>query len=319
MVKRLLKNIKKNDTLHVISASPNRYDSNLNFSKKFKIDDLRVIEYKVKVFNHKERIILKSLSGIVYLIKTLLLILKIKPDVCICSTARLITGLSGYLGKTVLNYRYFLDVRDIFSESVNVIYPKLTLKKNILYIIRLLEKKVFESAYSINFVSKGFQKYCYDYNLKIKKPTFFSNGVDKIFLKKTLKKNKKITKLNKILYVGNIGDGQSLHKIIPKILSNKNNLKFTIIGDGSKKNLLKDKLKGKSFKKIKMLKPRSQIKLIDFYKKTDLLFLHLNNNKVFERVIPSKIFEYLTFNKPVICGVSGYTKLFVSKFYNTYF
>ena len=58
--KKLIKKYQKNDTLHVISASPNRYDPNLNFSKKFKIDDLRVIEYKVKVFNHKERIILKS-------------------------------------------------------------------------------------------------------------------------------------------------------------------------------------------------------------------------------------------------------------------
>ena len=44
-----------------------------------------------------------------------------------------------------------------------------------------------------------------------------------------------------------------------------------------------------------------------------MLFLHLNNYKAFEKVLPSKIFEYAATNKPILAGVSGYSRRFINK------
>ena len=39
------------------------------------------------------------------------------------------------------------------------------------------------------------------------------------------------------------------------------------------------------------------------------LFLQLNNIKAFENVLPSKIFDYGSYNKPILAGVSGIAKI----------
>ena len=53
--------------------------------------------------------------------------------------------------------------------------------------------------------------------------------------------------------------------------------------------------------------------LIDYYYQSDILFLHLDKIKAFEKVIPSKIFEYSIFNKPILAGVAGHPKKFIEE------
>ena len=55
-----------------------------------------------------------------------------------------------------------------------------------------------------------------------------------------------------------------------------------------------------------------RLELLKHYNDADILFLHLNEYKCFRKVLPSKIFEYATFNKPIIAGVDGYAKDFIN-------
>ena len=41
--------------------------------------------------------------------------------------------------------------------------------------------------------------------------------------------------------------------------------------------------------------------------------MHLNDLEAFKKVLPSKLFEYGVFDKPVIAGVSGYAAKFVAE------
>jgi hypothetical protein len=43
------------------------------------------------------------------------------------------------------------------------------------------------------------------------------------------------------------------------------------------------------------------------------LRLHLNDYKAFERVLPSKLFEYGATNLPMLAGVNGYARKFVEE------
>ena len=318
LLKSILKKANKEDKIFVISATPNRYNVKPKGAYN-KIDDKRVTFYKIKVPNHKEKIFLKSLSGFIYFLHSFFLILKIKPDICISSTARLISGLSAYLPKFILRYRYLIDLRDIFSDNVNEIFTNILFKNYLIFFIRKLEKKILESACSVNLVSKGFQNFIKKNNIKLKNVTYFSNGLDKLFLKNLNNRPKKLSEIKRVLYIGNIGDGQGLHNILPNIAKIETKFNFLIIGDGGKKKILIKKINKFKLKNIKILKPMSQNKLIYYYKQADILFLHLNDHKALENVVPSKIFEYLSFNKLILCGVSGYTKKFISKFDNVFF
>ncbi len=128
---------------------------------------------------------------------------------------------------------------------------------------------------------------------------------------------KNIKKINSeelnILYVGNVGDGQGLEKIIPNILLNtKKKIKFKIIGGGRKLELLKSIIDKNNLLNCKFLDPMNRNMLIQEYISADILFLHLNNYEAFKKVLPSKIFEYAASSKPIIAGLEGYSKKFIN-------
>jgi hypothetical protein len=62
---------------------------------------------------------------------------------------------------------------------------------------------------------------------------------------------------------------------------------------------------------VELRDPIDRKQLIDEYIKADILFLHLNNNPAFEKVLPSKLFEYAAINKPIFAGLSGYSSEFI--------
>lgn len=61
-----------------------------------------------------------------------------------------------------------------------------------------------------------------------------------------------------------------------------------------------------------MVDPVSREEIIDEYMDSDILFIHLNDLPVFEKVVPSKIFELAAIEKPILAGVNGYPREFLS-------
>ncbi|GHT67069.1 hypothetical protein AGMMS50239_29590 [Bacteroidia bacterium] len=125
-----------------------------------------------------------------------------------------------------------------------------------------------------------------------------------------LKNNNMSQKL--IVYAGNIGEGQGLEKIVPlsaRLLSK--DYKFLIIGDGGSKQKLKDEILMQGIDNVELKDPVNREELKQIYKNADFLFLHLNDYKAFEKVLPSKIFELATYDKPIIAGVAGYAFQFI--------
>ena len=88
-------------------------------------------------------------------------------------------------------------------------------------------------------------------------------------------------------------------------------MQFRLIGDGSAIGLLTDNYLFKCQNNVKIIKPVLRTKLINEYQKADILFLHLNDYEAFQKVLPSKIFEYAATGKPILAGVSGYAAKFL--------
>ena len=149
-----------------------------------------------------------------------------------------------------------------------------------------LEKWTFRSADKLNIVSAGFLSYIKKIVPNLSLSTY-TNGVDEMFLNHNF-----LTKQSNpkpiILYTGNIGDGQGLHKIIPYAANDLKNMQFRLIGDGSAIGLLTDNYLFKCQNNVKIIKPVLRTKLINEYQKADILFLHLNDYEAFQKVLPSK-------------------------------
>jgi len=293
--------------IDVITSMPNRYHSlkipALNYEKSNKVCINRVC-----LPSHKSGMFDQAKAFILFSLKVLKLTRGKKWDIVFVTSSRLMTASLGALVAKKTGSKLYLDIRDLFVDTMRDI-----LKKNFLLclipLFQYLEKWTFSLADKVNLVSGGFLDYFKKINPNIK-PSIFSNGIDEAFQIKNSDNNNSNPI---ILYAGNIGEGQALHKIIPFIANQMKNVSFKIIGDGSALKLLKNNKILKSLTNVEILNPVLRKELIIEYQKADILFLHLNDLKAFHKVLPSKIFEYAATGKPILAGVSGYAADFLNK------
>jgi len=306
-----LKNhLNEDDFIHVITTQPNRYKS---FKSKAEAVE-KGTNYKIsriRVPVHNSGLIDQVKSFFVFYRKALKLVRDNNYDLVYASSSRLFTA---FLGRRIANRKkipLYLDIRDIFVDTLSDVFQdRKYIQIPAVALLKLIEKYTFSKANHINLVSEGFKEYFNRYPNPIY--SFFTNGIDDEFLKIQHTNNYKISDIKIITYAGNIGSGQGLEKIIPqaaKLLGDK--YLFKIIGDGGTKNLLKNKIEEFGLTNVEIINPVSRNILIDYYIEADFLFLHLNDLEAFKNVLPSKIFEYVTFNKPIIAGVSGYANKFI--------
>jgi hypothetical protein len=235
-----------------------------------------------------------------------------KADLVYASSSRLFTAYLGYRIAKKFKTPLYLDIRDLFVDTIKYVLKNKLFKIIILPILKFIENKTFNYASHINLISEGFKDYFL--NFQHTNFSYYSNGIDDEFVTNiTINKNYNLdNKKILIVYAGNIGEGQGLHKIIPdaaKLLGP--NYEFIIIGDGGNKKILENEIKRLGITNVILNNPISRIELFKFYNKANYLFLHLNDYPAFRNVLPSKIFELATFNKPILAGVSGYSELFI--------
>jgi Glycosyl transferases group 1 len=309
LVKYLSQEIDSDDIIEVITTMPNRYESLINPALPYEKYG-NVIIHRITVINHKNNYFLQFLAFMIFAFKTLSLASSKEYDLIYASSARLFTGFLGAIIARRKPTPLFLDIRDIFTENIRDIFKNKIIKYSLLPIFKWIEKYTIQTASHINFVSEGFRN---TFEYFEGKTTFFTNGIDEVFLEENYEK--KATQKPKIItYAGNIGEGQGLEKIIPKLAKKlQGKYVFNIIGDGGTKHKLSQKLLDLQVDNANLISPVNQKDLIKYYQQSDYLFLHLNDYKAFEKVLPSKIFEYATTNKTIIAGVSGYAKKFIQE------
>jgi glycosyltransferase involved in cell wall biosynthesis len=315
LAKSLSNKLNLGDEIHIITTHPNRYNSYLLEAQNTEVDGLIKI-HRISVPFHKNGMISQSYTFLNYAFKAFIVCKKIKPDFLIGTSSRLMTALLTWISSKILKKNYFIDLRDIFSESISDIFAQ---KNNIVgsflqSIFIFLEKQILKSASGVNIVSKGFPEYFENLGLDTSNWLFFPNGIDKEFQDFSSKKDVLKTEVKTILYAGNIGTGQGLDKVIPSILQKiDSNYKFQVIGDGGRIAKLKNIIQQQNISNIEFISPVGREELLKFYMQADILFLHLNNIPAYSRVLPSKIFEYGALGIPIVAGLRGYSKQFLKE------
>jgi glycosyltransferase involved in cell wall biosynthesis len=309
IVNELSNSLGPGDSIHVVTTFPNRYNS----YKKHCIQYERINENlnikRIKVPTHKGGFLGQIITFTSYFFGVLQYTKNKEFDLVFASSSRLFTAFLGAIIARRKRIALVLDIRDIFVESIRDVIKNRFVLFFLIPILTIIEHYSFGYAKKINLVSEGFRSYFEKY--KQATFTFFTNGIDDEFL--DLKQSELLLKDNfKIVYAGNLGEGQGLHTIVPaaaKALGN--NYNFLIVGDGAAKKKLQEQIDLFGVQNVKIIPPINRKELIKFYEDADFLFVHLNNYLAFEKVLPSKIFEYGAFDKPIIAGVSGYSAEFI--------
>jgi glycosyltransferase involved in cell wall biosynthesis len=303
----LIKQLSKQDNveIEVLTTMPNRYASFEETAQMHEVrDNISISRFDLP--NHASGMIDQIESFSVFYKQVMSHVSGNHYDAVYATSSRLFTA---YLGSVVAkkkNIPLYLDIRDIFVDTLNdVLNPVLF---NILKpVLRFIEKKTFNSATHINLVSEGFKEY-FSKRFKCLSYSYYTNGIDELFINE-LPESKSLGVKKTVLYAGNLGEGQGLHKIIPALATKNPDYHFVVVGDGGRKYNFIEASKG--INNIKLVPPVNRNELLAHYMSADILFLHLNDYAAFEKVLPSKVFEYAATGKPILAGVAGYAQQFI--------
>jgi hypothetical protein len=302
---------KKDVSIQVVTTTPNRYKT-FNAKKISHKDKLNVSVERINVPSHNSGIFDQIKSFYFYYREATKITKNNEYDLIVATSSRLFTAFLGARISRKKQIPLYLDIRDLFVDTVpNVLSSITTLI--IRPFLKIIESYTFSSAKKINLVSEGFLPYFIKDYPKISL-SFFTNGIDEEFIEVSgIKYDSKENNFPiNILYAGNIGEGQGLHKIIPQMaLILKHKVNFKIIGDGGLIQKLNFYVEKFNLDNVNVSPPVDRDVLIDEYKSADVLFLHLNDYDSFGKVLPSKLFEYAAMNKPILAGVSGYSADFI--------
>ncbi|MCC5931467.1 MAG: glycosyltransferase family 4 protein [Cyclobacteriaceae bacterium] len=312
LVKELSRQSDSSDIqIDVITTKPNRYSS---FSKDAPSEERNgnVRIERIDIPHHKSGITDQVFSFVKFYSRVKRRVNSRSYDLVYASSSRLFTA---YLGSSIAKKKkipLYLDIRDIFVDTIQDVVKNKAIVIPMKPFLKVVEKSTFTIATHINLISPGFEDYFKKYTSSQK--TFYTHGIDSLFkeINQTTEQEKNSTDSVKILYAGNIGEGQGLHKIIPDVASAlEDRVEFTIIGDGGRREIFEKELKNRNIKNVKLKKPVPRQQLVEEYKNSDYLFIHLNDYEAFKKVLPSKIFELGAVGKPLIAGVNGYARDFI--------
>lgn len=297
-----------NFVIDVYTTLPNRYSSFREIAPLQEICEYYTVT-RVKIPTHKNGM-KDQINSFKTYFAAVKKVTKTKDyDLVVASSSRLFTAYLGYTIAKQKSIPLYLDIRDIFVDTMKDVLKSKVVKYPLIRMLRQVEKRVFNYATHINLISEGFKSYFKRF--KCESYSYYPNGIDEEFLNLPDSITNTST-VKTIVYAGNIGEGQGLHRIIPqsaKMLGE--NYKFIVIGDGGIKQKLIDELRMHNVKNVEIRKPVPRKELVKTYMDADYLLMHLNDYEAFKKVLPSKIFELGAFDKPIIAGVGGYANSFV--------
>lgn len=294
----------------VLSTLPNRYHSFTRDAAQLETSPGLAI-HRVKLPPHRSDIAGQSRAFARFARQALADVAGKRYDLVFATSSRLMTAALGAWIARRTQARLYLDIRDIFVDTIKDVLPPLV-GWPVSRALSLLESWTMRRADCINLVSPGFEGY-FRARYADRRLAWFTNGIDPEFLQPAPARSRAQAERVTILYAGNIGDGQALERILPGLAGAlRDRARFVVVGDGGRRTELRAALAAARADNVEIRPPVGRRELLDAYYAADVLFLHLGDLPAFENVLPSKLFEYAALGKPVLAGVGGYAARFIA-------
>ena len=275
------------------------------------IEGIRVIRVWTYI-TANEGFVRRSLDYLSFMVTATIASLWIKKvDVVIGTSPQFFTVCAAYVVGLLKRVPWVFELRDIWPESIKAVG---SMTDGFLYqSLESLELYLYKKATRIIALTQSFKRALISRGIAADKIDVVTNGVD-LSLFEPRNKNEALVKSlgleNQFIagYIGTIGMAHGLETIIEaaQIIQNHNDdIKILILGDGARKEPLQQLAKDKKLGNLVFIDTVSKSEVADYWSLLDVSIIHLKKDPLFEKVIPSKLFECMAMGIPVLHGVSG--------------
>ena len=237
-----------------------------------------------------------------------------KPDVVIATSPQFFCGWAGVWAARLKRVPFVLEIRDIWPESIAAVGAMRKGKR--VRLLEWLEKRMYRAAKHIVAVGTGYRDQIAPKVPEMREQiSVIPNGVDGDYYRPQPADQDFLSQhglADKFVcsYVGTIGMAHGLDVIVraAKRLqeANRKDIAFMIVGDGATRAKLEQLVIDEGVEDFIAFTGRlPKDKMPCVLASSDCCLIHLHGTKLFATVIPSKIFETMAMQRPIIMGVRG--------------
>jgi len=241
-----------------------------------------------------------------------------KCDLIIGTTPQFFTALAAKRLAKLKRKPWIIEVRDIWPESIKVV--EAVKDGAIIRYLERKEKQCYDSAGAIVCVTQGIHDRLLSRGIPKNKLKVYTNGANLDLYSPRGKDAKLLKELGlsgkKVIgYIGTMGMAHKLDFILQSASKITDpSIHFLLIGEGAEKEkllLLKDEL---ALKNVTILDAVPKHEVANYLSVIDIALVNLKKTDLFLGALPSKIFENVAMDKPILLGLQGEAEKVINRY-----
>ncbi len=253
----------------------------------------------------------RTLNYISYMVSVIFAVpLLCQSDIVISTSPQFFNGLAGYFVSRLKRIPWILEIRDLWPESILAVGA--IKNKTVIRLLENLELFAYRKADLIVPVTKAFKIHIEGRGIRPKKIKVLVNGANLSFYKPLARENELSTEFGLsgkfvVSYFGTHGMAHGLETILEAAmeLRDREEILFLLVGSGAEREKLLSIRDQAGQKNVLMLEQQKKERMPLLWAASDVSMVLLKRTDLFKTVIPSKIFESMAMEKPIILGVEG--------------
>jgi len=258
-------------------------------------------------------VVKRSFAFLTFMLSSMLVAIFVagKCDVVVATSPQMLCGLAGYIVSLFKRVPFVLEIRDLWPAQI----VDLGVIKNrfIIWLLYKLEAFLYRRAEAIVTIAPAMSREISERGFGKEKIFTIPNGIDENFFKPLGRRSKVREEKGWkdddviVMYIGTMGLSQGLDVILKSamVLKGEEKLKFVFVGAGADKERLIGIAKEWGLSNVEFYPPVRKAEMPEWYGAGDIFVVPLKRRKVFLYNIPSKMFEIMACEKPIVLGVEG--------------
>ena len=288
------------------------------------LDGIRVVRVWTLLAANRG-ILLRSLNYLSYLLSATWRALRLgeRPDVVLATSPQFFCGWAGVWTARLLRRPFVLEVRDLWPDSIDAVGAmgsggRGRLRGAALAAVGWLERRMYRAARCIVTVGDGYRERLLGRGVAASKLEVVTNGVEgRLFVPREpdAERRRRVGAGPDefvVGYIGTLGMAHGLEVVLEAgRLARRRGLdalRFVLVGDGARREALVAELAREDPGNVTLLERVPKDEVPAWIASLDACLVHLRAAEVFGTVLPSKLFEALAMQRPVLMGVRGHAR-----------
>lgn len=238
-------------------------------------------------------------------------------DVVVATSPQFLCAVSGYALSRIIGAPYVLEIRDLWPESI-VAVGALSREHPATRALESIEQFLYRKADRLVSVTDSFPEVWKAQGHDPAKMRVIKNGVDlERFVpgqkEGPLRRELGLEGKFVVSYVGTHGMAHKLSVLLDVAdrLRAQPDVQLLLVGEGAEKAALVEDAERRGLTNVTFLGQQPREKIPDFLVASDLVAVVLKRTDLFEKVIPSKMFEIMGCARPLLLAVQGEARAIV--------